>query len=171
MTLEFHKSILVDPGLVQVLEHFENTEYCWISCSRDKGSARDEVIRLQKTLKGLKLGSVRVIGIGRVYEADDSSKRVQVMAVVVINALKNSGGTLPGFAERMLEQARATSFPFMLHRLCTGPAKLIDVATGKTLGDYRRNEEAVPEFFALAGSDAVSYTHLDVYKRQPQCLG
>jgi hypothetical protein len=161
MTLEFHKSILIDPGLVQVLERFKNTEYCWVSCSRDKGSVRDEVIRLQKTLKGLKLGSVRVIGIGRVYEADESSKRVQVMAVVVINVLKGSGNTLAAFAQRMCELARPNGFPFMLHRLCAGPAELIEVATGKSLGDYGRIEEAIPEFFALAGGNRFELKLID----------
>ena len=161
MPLEFPKSILIDPGLVQVLENFENTEYCWISAWQDQESARDEVIRLQKTLKGLKLGSVRVIGIGRIYEADDSSRRVKIMAVVVFNVLKGSGDTLPAFAKRMCELAQPTVFPFMLHRLCTGPAELIEVATGKSLGVYRRIEEAVPEFFALAGGDGFELELID----------
>jgi hypothetical protein len=119
------------------------------------------VLRLQKTLKGLKLGSVRVIGIGRVYEADESSKRVKIMAVVVINVLKGSGDTLPAFAESMCELAQPTVFPFMLHRLCTGPAELIEVATGKSLGVYWRIEEAFPEFFALAGGDGFELELID----------
>jgi hypothetical protein len=140
---------MIEPSLEHLLEHFINTEFMFLADEFTSHPSTQVPLVLgqdRKSLKELGLAYIRVSGTGKEIEAGPLA---EVHAFLVFNALKGSGGTLPGFAGLVLDSARSLGVTFVLHRLGGGPVKLIDTSTGITKKVYRDLPEALDPFFSL----------------------
>jgi hypothetical protein len=133
-------------------EAFKDTEFCLFATDRFKERSNRAVRSLNRILNALKasqLAFFRVVACGRLNQADKSSALVELKAVIIYNALRGSGGTLPAFREKMRDLAQQTGLSFMLHRPRGGPIKLIDVATSRTIKVYPSFQDAIKAYLAM----------------------
>ena len=110
MPLEFPQSMLVDPILARMLEHFENTELVFISEQPGQEMASVGAMTmgsLKKVLKNSRLAFVRIVGVN---EADQVS--IRPLACYSERQIKNSCASLrlwlsnvAGALERMVAEA------------------------------------------------------------------
>ncbi len=80
---------------------------------------------------------------------------------MLFNDHTESTGTGQTFAKRLREFSREADLPLILHRMRSGPVKLVDIATGKNLKQNMTFEEAIPKFFEVAGGNGFELEMLD----------
>lgn len=158
-------------------DHLKNTEFCFVVTDGATQGRKNSPIgpdQVYKALKGWQLGFIRVVGSGRLGEPDDQAGKprpnwrvlgmrqqneaprspdaVEVNALLIYNAQRGSGATIPAFGEKMRELAQQNGLSSILHGLRAGPIKLIEVTTGKTLKIYPNFQDAAPDYLARVKS-------------------
>jgi hypothetical protein len=153
---------MIEPSLAHLLDHFSNTEFYFMVDEFTPHPTTQVPLFLgpdRKSLKELRLAYVRLSGRGKEFEVDQLT---EVHVLLVFNAIKGSGGTLPGFAGKVLDSVRSLGVAFVLHRLAGGPVKMIDTGTGITVKVYRSLPEAFDPYFSLLKG---SIFHVEVLDR------